>query len=100
MSTRNWWRSRRHSTARCRCSPPHGRLCVISFHSLEDAIVKRFIQKQSQEDPVYAGLPHIPAQARPKLRRVGALYIRREAKIADNPRARSAVMRVAERVAA
>ena len=39
---------------------PQGRLCAISFHSLEDGIVKRFIQKHSQEDPVYAGLPVVP----------------------------------------
>ena len=47
----------------------HGRLCVISFHSLEDAIVKGFMQKHSQEDPVYAGLPEVPAHARAKANR-------------------------------
>jgi 16S rRNA (cytosine1402-N4)-methyltransferase len=79
---------------------PHGRLCVISFHSLEDAIVKRFMQEQSQEDPVYAGLPDVPAHARPKLRRIGKAIHSSEQEIAANPRARSAVMRVAERRAA
>lgn len=77
-----------------------GRLCAISFHSLEDAIVKRFIQKHSQEDPVYAGLPDVPAHARPKLRRVGRTIHPSEEEVAANPRARSAVMRVAERIAA
>jgi 16S rRNA (cytosine1402-N4)-methyltransferase len=79
---------------------PRGRLCVISFHSLEDTIVKRFMQEQSQEDPVYAGLPDVPAHARPKLRRVGKAIHPSDAEIAENPRSRSAVMRVAEKVAA
>lgn len=79
---------------------PRGRLCVISFHSLEDAVVKGFIGKHSREDPVYAGLPEIPAHARPKLRRIGRAVHPAEDEIAGNARARSAIMRVAERVAA
>jgi 16S rRNA (cytosine1402-N4)-methyltransferase len=77
-----------------------GRLCAISFHSLEDGLVKRFIQQNSQDDPVYAGLPEIPPHARAKLRRIGRTVHPSEAEVAANPRARSAVMRVAERVAA
>jgi 16S rRNA (cytosine1402-N4)-methyltransferase len=77
-----------------------GRLCVISFHSLEDGIVKRYMQTHSQEDPLYAGLPEVPAHARPKLRRLGRAVRPSEAEIARNPRARSAIMRVAQRVAA
>lgn len=76
-----------------------GRLCAISFHSLEDGIVKRFIQQNSQEDPVYAGLPQVPAHARPKLRRLGRAVHPSAEEIAGNPRARSAVMRAAERLA-
>jgi 16S rRNA (cytosine1402-N4)-methyltransferase len=79
---------------------PGGRLCVISFHSLEDSIVKRFMQKHSQEDPVYAGLPDVPAHARPKLRRIGRAVHPSDAEVAANPRARSSIMRVAERLAA
>jgi len=79
---------------------PGGRLCAIAFHSLEDGIVKRFIQQQSQEDPVYAGLPQVPEHARPKLRRVGRAVHPSAEEVAANPRARSAVMRVAERIAA
>jgi 16S rRNA (cytosine1402-N4)-methyltransferase len=79
---------------------PHGRLAVISFHSLEDTLVKRFMQRHSQEDPVYAGLPEVPVHARPKLRRVGKAIHSSEAEIARNPRSRSAIMRVAERIAA
>jgi len=79
---------------------PGGRLCVISFHSLEDGIVKRYMQTHSQEDPLYAGLPEVPAHARPKLRRLGRAVRPSEAEIARNPRARSAIMRIAQRVAA
>ena len=79
---------------------PGGRLCAISFHSLEDGIVKRFMQKHSQEDPVYAGLPDVPAHARPKLRRIGRAIHPSAEEVDRNPRARSAIMRVAERVAA
>jgi 16S rRNA (cytosine1402-N4)-methyltransferase len=62
--------------------------------------VKRFIQQHSQEDPVYAGLPQVPPHARPKLRRIGRAVHPSEEEVAANPRARSAVMRVAERIAA
>jgi len=79
---------------------PGGRLCVISFHSLEDRIAKRFIRREEQGDPVYAGLPQVPPHARPRLKRVGGAIVAGEAELASNPRARSAVLRVAERVAA
>jgi 16S rRNA (cytosine1402-N4)-methyltransferase len=75
-----------------------GRLCVISFHSLEDTIVKGFMQKHSQEDPVYAGLPEVPAHARPKLRRIGKAVHASQAEIDANVRSRSAIMRVAQRI--
>jgi len=77
---------------------PHGRLAVISFHSLEDRIVKRFLRRHSLADPVYAGLPEIPVHAQPKLRIVGKSIVADEAEISRNPRARSARLRVAERI--
>jgi len=77
-----------------------GRLCVISFHSLEDRIVKRFIRREEQGDPVYAGLPEIPPHARARLKRMGAAVRPGAAEVAANPRARSAVLRVAARLAA
>jgi 16S rRNA (cytosine1402-N4)-methyltransferase len=79
---------------------PGGRLCAISFHSLEDRVVKQFIQRQSQEDPVYAGLPDVPAHAQPKLKRAGKAVHASEAEVARNPRSRSAILRAAEKVAA
>jgi len=79
---------------------PRGRLCVIGFHSLEDGAAKRFMQRQSQEDPVYAGLPQVPPQARPRLRRVGKAVHPQDDEIRRNPRARSAILRIAERLEA
>ncbi len=77
---------------------PHGRLAVISFHSLEDRIVKQFMRRHASTDPVYAGLPFVPAHAMPRLTLVGKAIQADEAETALNPRARSARLRVAERV--
>jgi 16S rRNA (cytosine1402-N4)-methyltransferase len=79
---------------------PGGRLAVISFHSLEDRMVKRFLRRAAQDDPAWAGLPVVPAHARATLRLVGRAVFPSEAEVAANPRARSAVLRTAERVAA
>ncbi|TAK54198.1 MAG: 16S rRNA (cytosine(1402)-N(4))-methyltransferase RsmH [Gammaproteobacteria bacterium] len=79
---------------------PGGRLVAISFHSLEDRIVKRFLREAARGDPVWAGLPGAPAAARPRLRLVGPPVFADAAEIARNPRARSAVLRAAERLAA
>ncbi|HEY7965261.1 MAG TPA: 16S rRNA (cytosine(1402)-N(4))-methyltransferase RsmH [Steroidobacteraceae bacterium] len=76
---------------------PGGRLAVISFHSLEDRAVKRFMQGQSQLDPALKGLPVIPASARPRLRLIGRKQRPGEAELSRNPRARSALLRVAEK---
>jgi 16S rRNA (cytosine1402-N4)-methyltransferase len=78
---------------------PGGRIAVISFHSLEDRIVKRFFAREVRGDPRYAGLPSMPDEARPKLRLCGRLVRPSEAEIERNPRARSARLRVAERLA-
>ena len=77
-----------------------GRLCVISFHSLEDRIVKRFMARQAKGDPVYAGLPDIPPGAGPTLRLIGGLIRPGQNEVDANPRARSARLRVAERLEA
>lgn len=78
---------------------PGGRLAVISFHSLEDRMVKQFIRAKTSVDPVFAGLPVIPPAARPTMREVGRKRRASEAELARNPRARSAVLRCAERLA-
>ena len=78
---------------------PHGRLAVISFHSLEDRMVKQFMRRESSVDPMYAGLPDIPAHVKPKLALVGKSVDADEQEIAANPRARSARLRIAERLA-
>ena len=79
---------------------PGGRLCVISFHSLEDRLVKRFMRREAQGDPLYAELPVVPPHARPRLRLVGGAVMPSAAEVARTVRARSAVLRVAERSAA
>jgi 16S rRNA (cytosine1402-N4)-methyltransferase len=79
---------------------PGGRLCVISFHSLEDRLVKRYLRREAQGDPLYAELPEVPPHARPRLKLVGGAVMPGDAEVARNPRARSAVLRVAERIAA
>jgi 16S rRNA (cytosine1402-N4)-methyltransferase len=77
---------------------PRGRLAVISFHSLEDRMVKQFMRRHATPDPVYAGLPDIPAHARPTLRLVGKSVEPESEETDRNPRARSARLRVAERL--
>jgi 16S rRNA (cytosine1402-N4)-methyltransferase len=74
-----------------------GRLVVISFHSLEDRLVKHFMRRESQPDPAFARLPVAPPHF-PALRMVGKKQRASDAEIAANPRARSAIMRVAERL--
>ena len=78
---------------------PAGRLVVISFHSLEDRMVKRFMRRESRGEEMPLDLP-IPGGPKPgRLRMVGKAIRAGDAEIAMNPRARSAVLRVAERMA-
>ena len=77
---------------------PAGRLAVISFHSLEDRMVKQFMRRHSLADPMYAGLPDIPVHARPKLALVGKSIEPDANESSRNPRSRSARLRVAVRL--
>lgn len=80
---------------------PGGRLAVISFHSLEDRIVKRFMRDESRPPVLPARLPIRAADLPPpRLRLVGKAVRPSGAEVAANPRSRSAVMRVAERTEA
>ncbi|HVS77606.1 MAG TPA: 16S rRNA (cytosine(1402)-N(4))-methyltransferase RsmH [Steroidobacteraceae bacterium] len=74
-----------------------GRLAVISFHSLEDRLVKRFMQRESQPDPAAASLPILPPQLMPRLKLIGRKIRPGRDEVARNPRARSALLRVAEK---
>lgn len=78
---------------------PGGRLCVISFHSLEDRLVKRFLRDHSRVDPALASLPVVPAGAQPVMRLIGKAVHASAAETDSNPRARSAVLRTGERLA-
>jgi 16S rRNA (cytosine1402-N4)-methyltransferase len=75
-----------------------GRLCVISFHSLEDRIVKRFLRDNSRVDPALARLPIVPRSAEPRLRLPTKAMRPTASEVDRNPRARSATLRVGERV--
>ncbi|TMP36602.1 16S rRNA (cytosine(1402)-N(4))-methyltransferase RsmH [Pseudoalteromonas rubra] len=79
---------------------PGGRLVVISFHSLEDRIVKQFIKKQSKGEAVPRGLPLTDAQLKQNLtlKAVGKAIKPSQAEIDANPRARSSVLRIAEKL--
>jgi len=75
---------------------PGGRLVVISFHSLEDRIVKRFMRDQARGDDFPPNVPVTQAQMHPRVKLVGRSVRPSSAEVERNPRCRSAVLRVAE----
>jgi 16S rRNA (cytosine1402-N4)-methyltransferase len=77
---------------------PGGRLAVISFHSLEDRIVKRFMRDEVRGDKFPPDLPVPQSALSPRLRLIGKAIRAGEEEVAGNPRARSAVLRIAERL--
>lgn len=83
--------------ASLRLLKPGGRLAVISFHSLEDRRVKRFMRHQAR--PPQPALPMVAA-VEPALKLIGKPVMPDEQECCDNRRARSAIMRVAERTTA
>lgn len=76
-----------------------GRLVAISFHSLEDRIVKQFIRDQEKGQDFPAGLPITEEMINRRMKKVGKFIKAGEEELARNNRARSAVMRVAEKLA-
>lgn len=78
---------------------PGGRLAVISFHSLEDRMVKRYMRRESRGEDLPADLPIMGGPKPGRLRVIGKAVRAGEEETAANPRARSAVLRVAERTA-
>ena len=76
-----------------------GRLVVISFHSLEDRIVKRFMRGEARGDDFPPDMPVTADMLNPRLRLVGKMMRATDAEVAVNPRSRSAVLRVAEKLA-
>ena len=77
---------------------PGGRLAVVSFHSLEDRLVKQFIRQASRDCVCPPQQPVCTCGAQPALRRVTRKAVQpAEAEVAANPRSRSARLRVAEK---
>ena len=74
-----------------------GRLVVISFHSLEDRIIKRFIRDLEKNDPYPSRMPITSDQIVQPVRSLGK-WVAKQAEVQANPRARSAVMRVMEKI--
>lgn len=77
-----------------------GRIVIISFHSLEDRIVKRFFRDQARGQDLPKGLPVMDSQIQRAVRIVGKPVKASQRELAENIRSRSAVMRVAEKLPA
>ena len=76
-----------------------GRVAVITFHSLEDRLVKNYFKDQTAVDPKLKGMPNIPAELLPDFELVVNKAIKpTEEELNNNPRARSAKLRVIERI--
>lgn len=74
-----------------------GRICVITFHSLEDKICKQIFKKNSEINKIFNNLPNIPKEYMPKLKIIGKYEPSKE-ELEENNRARSAILRVAEKI--
>lgn len=74
-----------------------GRLCVISFHSLEDRIVKTIFKEQSEVNKIFKGLPEIPDQYKPNIKLIDRVYPNEE-ELSLNKRSKSATLRIIERL--
>lgn len=77
---------------------PGGRICVITFHSLEDRIVKNIFRKYSEVDSKFAKLPYVPEEYTPKLKIISKGIVPSEEELEENNRARSARLRIVEKI--
>ena len=84
----------------CNVLRPGGRLVVISFHSLEDRIVKRFLSSEARGDRFPLEVPVRASELNPRFRIIGKPIRATAEEVTVNPRARSAVLRIGERIAA
>ena len=74
-----------------------GRLCVITFHSLEDRMVKNIFRKYSEVDSRFSKLPYVPEEFKPKLKIISKGIVPSELELSENNRARSSRLRVVEK---
>lgn len=79
------------------CLSVGGRMSVISFHSLEDRIVKRFIREQSRGKQLPKEIPILASEIKTQFKKIGKAIKASKAEVAVNPRSRSAVLRIAEK---
>jgi len=79
------------------CLKVGGRMSVISFHSLEDRIVKRFIKEQSQGKKIPKEIPIMASEIETKFRKIGKAIKASKNEVENNPRSRSAILRIAEK---
>jgi len=77
---------------------PGGRICVITFHSLEDRICKQIFKKYSKIDDKVKGLPVIPDEFKPKLKLIGKAIEPSNNEVESNNRSRSEKLRIAEKL--
>ena len=77
---------------------PGGRICVITFHSVEDRIVKNIFRKYSEVDSKFAKLPYVPEEYTPKLKIISKGIVPSEKELEENNRARSARLRIVEKI--
>ena len=75
-----------------------GRLCVITFHSLEDRMVKNIFRKYSEVDARFSKLPYVPDEFKPKLKIISKGITPSELELEENNRARSSRLRVVEKI--
>lgn len=76
-----------------------GRICVITFHSLEDRIVKKIFKKYSEVDEIFKGMPDIPEEYRPLIKLINKKPITpSEKELSENSRSKSAKLRIVERI--